>query len=121
MIGKLVVPVFLLLGALALPAQAASSSSSSSSSSTNNRTESHSSSHSDQDDARDALKRGKVMPLTAILDIALRRISGTVLEAELETEDGVLTYKIDVLTDQGRKMRVRLNARSGEIIQVKER
>jgi uncharacterized membrane protein YkoI len=61
------------------------------------------------------------MPLTAILEIAMKRAPGTVLDAELETEDGVLTYKIDVLTDTGRKMRVRLNARNGDIIQVKDR
>ena len=61
------------------------------------------------------------MPLTAILEIVFRRVPGTVLEAELETEDGVLTYKIDLLSDAGRKMRVRLNARSGEILTVDNR
>ena len=125
MIRRSVIPAFLLLGVLALPAAGASSSSnsSSSSSSNNDRNESRSrnSSHSDQDDARDALRRGKVMPLTAILEIAFRRVPGTVLEAELETEDGVLTYKIDILSDAGRKTRIRLNARNGDIIEVRNR
>jgi uncharacterized membrane protein YkoI len=61
------------------------------------------------------------MPLTAILEIVFRRVPGTVLEAELETEDGVLTYKIDLLSDAGHKTRVRLNARSGEILTVDNR
>lgn len=117
-------PVLLTTLLLACPAMAASSSSASSSSSqsrdnSSSHRESHSSSsHSDQDDARDALRRGKVMALTAILEIVEQRQPGTVLDAELETEDGVLTYKIDLLTEAGRKMRFRLNARSGEILAV---
>lgn len=110
---------------LAVPAYAdGSSSSSSSSSSSNNgratsRNASSSSNHrDDQDDARDALRRGQVMPLTAILEIAARREHGTVLEVELETENRVLTYKIDLLSDAGRKVRMRLNARTGEILTV---
>lgn len=117
-------PVLLMTLLLAFPAMAASSSSSSSSSSqsrngSSSHRESHSSSsQSDQDDARDALRRGKVMPLTAILEIVARREPGTVLDAELETEDGVLTYKIDLLSDAGRKVRFRLNARTGEVLAV---
>lgn len=117
-------PVLLMTLLLAFPAMAASSSSSSSSSSQSrnggsSHRESHSSSsQSDQDDARDALRRGKVMPLTAILEIVARREPGTVLDAELETEDGVLTYKIDLLSDAGRKVRFRLNARTGEVLAV---
>lgn len=119
-----VFPVLLTTLLLAFPAMAASSSSSSSSSSqsrngSSSHRESHSSSsQSDQDDARDALRRGKVMPLTAILEIVARREPGTVLDAELETEDGVLTYKIDLLSDAGRKVRFRLNARTGEVLAV---
>ncbi len=125
---KIVLPLttVIMLG-LASHAQAtgsASNSSSSSSSSSDNGSSKHSQSHSstttqfDQDDARDALRKGKVMPLTAILEIAGKREPGTVLDAELETENGVLTYKIDILSDAGRKARLRLNARTGDIIAV---
>ena len=122
--ARQVLPLLLMALLPAFPAMAASSSSSSSSSSDSrdNRSshhESHSSSrHSDQDDARDALRWGKVMPLTAILEIVARREPGTVLDAELETEDGVLTYKIDLLSDAGRKVRLRLNARTGELLKL---
>jgi uncharacterized membrane protein YkoI len=58
------------------------------------------------------------MPLTAILEIAFRRERGTVLEVELETEDRVLTYKIDMLSEAGRKVRMRLNARTGEVLTI---
>ena len=104
-------------------ADSSSSSSSSNSSSTNGKTTTRNSSRSsnrrdDQDDARDALRQGKVMPLTSILENAARRERGTVLEVELETEDGILTYKIDLLSEAGRKVRMRLNARTGEILTV---
>jgi uncharacterized membrane protein YkoI len=105
------------------PAWADSSSSSSSSSSTNGRTTTRSSNSNsnhrdDQDDARDALRQGKVMSLTAILEIAAKRERGTVLEVELETDDGIPIYKIDLLSEAGRKVRMRLNARNGEILTV---
>ncbi len=120
--ARQVLPLLLMALLPAFPAMAGSSSSSSSSSSDSRDSrsshhESHSSSrHSDQDDARDALRRGKVMPLAAILGIVARREPGTVLDAELETEDGVLTYKIDLLSDAGRKVRLRHNARTGELL-----
>lgn len=75
--------------------------------------------HNDQDDARRALREGKVLPLTAILEIAFKREKGTVLELELETENGVLVYEIELLTDTGRKVQMWINARSGEILKVR--
>ena len=124
---KTILAVMMVLTAPAVIAPAwadsSSSSSSSNSSSANGRTttrnsNSNSNHRDDQDDARDALRQGKVMPLTAILEIAARRERGTVLEVELETEDGVLTYKIDLLSEAGRKVRMRLNARNGEILKL---
>ena len=108
---------------LAAPAWAQGSSSSSSASQSrnsnsdsNSRQDSHT--HNDQDEARRALRQGKVMPLTAILEIAFRREKGTVLELELETQKGVLTYEIELLTDSGRKVQMWINARTGEILKV---
>jgi uncharacterized membrane protein YkoI len=75
----------------------------------------------DHDEAREALRRGKVMPLTAILAIAGRREHGQVIAVELETERGRLNYKIDVLNDAGRMARLRIDARTGEILSVNYR
>jgi hypothetical protein len=113
---------------LAAPAHADSSSSSSNSnsasntSSSNSRTttrNSNSNHRDDQDDARDALRRGRVMPLTAILEIAFKRERGTVLEVELDTEHGVLVYQIELLSESGRKVEMWINARSGEFMRVR--
>ena len=112
--------VFLLALTIALPesavAQSRSSSSSSQSSSSSSNNSSSSSRHSDQDEARDAVRKGKIMPLTAILEIVTKREPGTVMEVELETKNGKLTYRIEVLNDKGRRREIRLDARSGEVL-----
>ena len=112
--------VFLLALTIALPesavAQSRSSTSSSQSSSSSSNNSSSSSRHSDQDEARDAVRKGKIMPLTAILEIVTKREPGTVMEVELETKNGKLTYRIEVLNDKGRRREIRLDARSGEVL-----
>lgn len=97
-----------------------SSSSNNSSSSSSSSTSKSSYSRYDQDDAREALKKGKVMPLTAILDIAAKRQPGTVIGVDLETEKGRLIYEIDVITDDGRRRELQIDARGGEILSVED-
>ncbi len=72
--------------------------------------------HSDQDEARDALRKGKIMPLTAILEIVTKREPGTVMEVELETKHGKPTYRIEVLNEKGRRREIRLDARDGDVL-----
>ena len=116
---KLAVLVFAFAMALAQGAAAesrSSSSSSQSSSSSTNFSSSSRSTHADQDEARDALRKGKIMPLSAILEIVTKREPGTVMEVELETKDGKLTYRIEVLNDKGRRREIRLDARNGNVL-----
>ena len=111
-------PVLVFAFAMALTQGAAAESRSSSTSSQSSSSNSSSRSitqHSDQDEARDALRMGKIMPLTAILEIVTKREPGTVMEVELETKDGKLTYRIEVLTDTGRRREIRLDARNGKV------
>ena len=116
---KLAVLVFAFAMALTQGAAAesrSSSSSSQSSSSSTNFSSSSRSTHADQDEARDALRKGKIMPLSAILEIVTKREPGTVMEVELETKDGKLTYRIEVLNDKGRRREIRLDARNGNVL-----
>lgn len=73
-----------------------------------------------QDDAREALRKGKVMPLTAILEIVAKRQPGTVIAVDLEPRRTGLIYEIDVITEDGRRRELRLDARSGEILAVED-
>ena len=66
--------------------------------------------------ARDAVRKSKIMPLTAILEIVTKREPGTVMEVELETRDGKLIYRIEVLTDNGRRREIKLDARNGTVL-----
>lgn len=95
------------------PVQNSASQSSSSSKSTSSSRFSH-------DDAREALRKGKVMPLTAILEIVAKRQPGTVIAVDLETKHGRLIYEIDVITEDGRRRELRLDARGGEILAVED-
>ena len=119
---KMASAILALIAALAAAAPAAAQSSgsaSSSSSQSTSRNNSSSHNHHDQDDARTALKRGEVMPLPAILEIAFKRERGAVLEVELDTEDRVLTYRIELLSESGRKVEMWINARTGAILKVR--
>ena len=74
----------------------------------------------DQDDAREALRKGEVMPLTAILRIVAKRQPGTVIAVDVEIRKGRLIYEIDVITREGRRRELRLDARRGKILAVED-
>ena len=50
--------------------------------------------------------------------IALAEIPGAVEEVELEREDGILVYEVEIETADGGETEVEINANSGEIIEV---
>lgn len=51
--------------------------------------------------------------------IALQRVPGVVVKAELDNDDGLLLYEIDIRTETGMKYEVKVNAITGEVIKVK--
>lgn len=75
----------------------------------------------DHDDARRALLDGKTKPLTAILAIVEKRVKGPVIDVDLETRGARLVYVVQVLSKDGRKVDVELDARSGEVLRSRNR
>ena len=75
----------------------------------------------DQDEARRALLEGKTMPLTAILAIVEKRVKGPVIEVELKTQGARLVYLVQVLSKEGHKVDVELDARTGEVLKSRKR
>src|SRR5689334_19905008 len=65
-----------------------------------------------------AFKSGDIKPLTDVIKVALERIPGEVIKVELEREDGNWVYEIKILTPQGKRREVEINAQSLEIIKV---
>ncbi len=75
---------------------------------------------SDQIAAREALARGEILPLNAVLEIVQRRVPGDVIEVDLDREDTGWEYEIKVLTSTGRVREVTLNARNGAILEIED-
>lgn len=75
----------------------------------------------DHDRARQAVQAGQVLPLPAVLERLQREVPGKVLEVELEQERGSWIYEIKLLTPAGQLTKVKLDARTGEVLRVHSR
>lgn len=51
--------------------------------------------------------------------IALERVPGEVVKVELDTENGLLIYEVDIINMQGIKYEVEIDAQSGEVMRIK--
>ena len=58
------------------------------------------------------------LPEEQIIAIALAEVPGEVTEVELERDDGVLAYEVELIAADGTEMEVMINAETGEIIEV---
>ncbi|MFV0303194.1 MAG: PepSY domain-containing protein [Paracoccus sp. (in: a-proteobacteria)] len=74
----------------------------------------------DHDFARAAVARGEFLPLEAILDIVGKAHPGQVVEIELELDDGIWEYEIEIVTPGGRLIEVDLAATDGRILEVED-
>ena len=54
------------------------------------------------------------------MDDALERFPGRLLEAELELDDGIYIYEIEVVTRTRRVMELEYDATTGELLDVEE-
>jgi len=73
-----------------------------------------------QDQVLQLVEQGRIAPLQQFIDDALERYPGRFLEAELEFEDGLYIYEIEVITRQRKVMELEYNALSGELLEVEE-
>lgn len=70
------------------------------------------------DAARAAVERGEILPLARILAEVQRVHPGQLVETELEIEDGMHIYEIEILTPDGRLIEVEVDAATGAILAV---
>lgn len=75
----------------------------------------------DHEQAYRAVQAGEVMPLRSVLERLEREHPGQVLDVELEREDGRWIYEIKLLQPGGQRVKLKLDARSAELIQRKDR
>ena len=71
---------------------------------------------SDQDRARAALEAGRVAPLQSILDKVAEEFAGKMIQVELEDNGRTLSYEVKLLTDDGRVIELRYDARSAALL-----
>lgn len=76
---------------------------------------------SDQDRARAAVLAGQVLPLKALLERLERDHPGRLLEVELEDDDGVLVYEVRLLQPDGRLVKLKIDAASGDVLRQRQR
>lgn len=70
--------------------------------------------------AREALRRGEILPLSRILTVVQRRVPGDVIDVELERKDGRWRYEVKVLTSTGRVREVKLDARNAAVLEIED-
>ena len=75
----------------------------------------------DQDEALKLRKEGVILPLETLLHKALSRYPGSrLLEAELEHDDGIYIYEVELLTGEGVARELELDGSTGEILKDEE-
>lgn len=97
--GLLIIPMALVLGLLSATAAA----------------------DSDQDRALAAVQAGQVLPLKTLLERLERDHPGQLLEVELEDDDGLLIYEVKLLQADGRLVKLKVDAASGEVLRQRVR
>jgi uncharacterized membrane protein YkoI len=70
----------------------------------------------DQNEARRLMLSGQIRPLSELILLHPERLSGHLLDVELEEEDGRLVYEIEVLDKDGVVREFYLDASSGAVI-----
>ncbi len=74
-----------------------------------------------RDEVRSAVQAGEIKSLAEILAAVRGKLPGEVAGVDIEHEDGRWRYEFRVVDDKGRLYEVYIDARTGEIEQVKEK
>ncbi len=73
---------------------------------------------SDHQLSRRLMEKGEILPLQKALGHIEVERSGRILEVELESEGGRHVYKIELLGDGGRVWEYKLDATTGEVLEL---
>ncbi len=73
----------------------------------------------DHDEAREGVKQGRLIPLSEAIRVVRARYSGQLLDASLhELVPGQPVYRVLILMQDGRRVAVWVDARTGRIMRV---
>jgi uncharacterized membrane protein YkoI len=71
-------------------------------------------------EARRLLDSGEILSLELVLKNVRQKFPGKVLEVELEKEDGVIVYEIEILGANGVVKEIYIDAKTGNLLLTKE-
>jgi uncharacterized membrane protein YkoI len=74
----------------------------------------------DHESARRLSESGEILPLETILQRVQQHQTGRVLEVEFEEDRGQYIYEVEVLNSKGVVWEMKLDARTGELIERKQ-
>ncbi|MBF0399822.1 MAG: peptidase M4 [Magnetococcales bacterium] len=77
--------------------------------------------HPDHEMARRLVQSGAILPLERILEQNRKMRRGVLLDVELETKHGVYLYEIEMVDSNGQVTELRFNARTGDLLQEKQK
>ncbi|MDX1810829.1 MAG: PepSY domain-containing protein [Gammaproteobacteria bacterium] len=72
---------------------------------------------SDDIDVRELEASGKIVKLTKIIEQAVARHPGRVIEINLNRENGQLVYQLEIIDHQGVIKELSLDAKTGQLLQ----
>ncbi len=75
----------------------------------------------DQERATQAVQAGEILSLRVILERLEKTQPGQVLDVEFEQKNGVWIYELKILKAGGRLQKLKVDAKTGEIISNRER
>ena len=70
--------------------------------------------------AQEAVARGQILPLIEVLTRVQAIQPGRVVEVELEQDDGVMVYEVELITPDGRLIEMDLDAATGALVEMDE-
>jgi uncharacterized membrane protein YkoI len=71
----------------------------------------------DQEQARQAVESGEIRPLDEILAAARKAVPGEVVKLDLKRDDGRWLYKLKILSPEGKRREVKVDAKSLAILE----
>ena len=75
----------------------------------------------DAEIARKALLDGRIRSLSEIIEMVKPELPGaTILEVELEVEDGRLVYEFKIIDSSGRLKEVEVDAATGKVLKIED-
>ncbi|MDC1287546.1 peptidase M4 [Gammaproteobacteria bacterium] len=71
-----------------------------------------------QNEIRELVKRGELLPLESILALYPEKQYGKLLDLEAEREHGTIIYELKTLRADGRVTELKIDARNGSLLEL---